>query len=173
VLSREAHLVKSVSDLPILEEFVLELDAEGNELRRISVLDAVRHSDFATLMDHAPDGGDLFHTNTLEVLADTVVFVDGRREVVIWAYRGTPQNGFHTESCGSNQRLPNGNTLISESDSSRTFEVDAEGQIVWEFYNPARAGEENQLIATLFEVVRLPVDFPIDWARGAPRLGRQ
>jgi hypothetical protein len=35
-------------------------------------------------------------------------------------------------------RLPNGNTLIVESDAGRAFEVTAEGEIVWEFLNPDR-----------------------------------
>ena len=77
-------------------------------------------------------------------------------------------NGFHTQTCGTIQRLPNGNTLISESDSGRAFEVDSDGRIVWEFYNPARAGKDDAVIATLFEVVRMPPDFPIGWAREAP-----
>ena len=234
MLTREAHVVESVSDAPILEDFVLELDAQGRELRRISVLDALCNSDFATLMDHAPPSGDIFHTNTIEVLSghgserasflaagnlllslpklDTVLVIDGQTEAaiwgmtgmwefqhhptvlpnghlmvfdnnghqglskvieldpttqeVVWSYRGTSENGFHSESCGSNQRLPNGNTLISESDSGRAFEVDREGRIVWEFFNPARAGAHDELIATLFEVLRLPADFPTDWARG-------
>ncbi len=37
---------------------------------------------------------------------------------------------------GSVQRLPNGNTLITESDTGYAFEVTAEGESVWEFANP-------------------------------------
>ena len=33
------------------------------------------------------------------------------------------------------QRLPNGNTLITESDAGRVFEVTEGGDIVWEFVN--------------------------------------
>jgi hypothetical protein len=56
---------------------------------------------------------------------------------------------------GSSQRLSNGNTLIIESNDGRAFEVTAEGEVVWEFYNPARAGDDRQLIATLCDTVRL------------------
>lgn len=80
-----------------------------------------------------------------------------------WTYEGTPENGFHSRTCGSNQRFPNGNTLITQSDSGRAFEVTADKRVVWEYFNPARTGENNELIATLFEVVRLPPDFPTDW----------
>jgi hypothetical protein len=52
--------------------------------------------------------------------------------------------------------LPNGNTLITESDRGRAFEITRSGRVVWEYYNPARAGERKELIATLFEVVRIP-----------------
>jgi hypothetical protein len=36
---------------------------------------------------------------------------------------------------------------------------------VWEYYNPRRAGDEGQYIAMIPEMVRLPADFPVDWAR--------
>ncbi len=73
-----------------------------------------------------------------------------------WLYRGSEAEPFFTPSCGSCQRLPNGNTLITESDPGRAFEVTPEGDIVWEYMNPHRAGEDDELVATLFEVVRLP-----------------
>jgi hypothetical protein len=59
--------------------------------------------------------------------------------------------------------LPNGNTLITESDNGRAFEVTREGEIVWEFLSPHRAGEDGEFVATLPEVIRLPKDFPLDW----------
>jgi hypothetical protein len=80
-----------------------------------------------------------------------------------WTYGLDPAQEFYTKSCGSNQRLPNGNTLISESDNGRAFEVTPQGEIVWEFWNPERAGRNGELIATLFEMVRLPPEFPVDW----------
>jgi hypothetical protein len=60
-------------------------------------------------------------------------------------------------------RLPNGNTLVSESDSGRAFELTPEKEIVWEYLNPQRAGPNRELIATLFEVVRLPRDVASGW----------
>ncbi|HEX9698530.1 MAG TPA: hypothetical protein VGD06_03635 [Acidobacteriota bacterium] len=32
--------------------------------------------------------------------------------------------------------MPNGNTLITETDRGRAIEVDAAGEIVWELVNP-------------------------------------
>ncbi len=83
---------------------------------------------------------------------------------LVWEYRGNAEEPFYSEWCGTAQRLPNGNTLITESDYGRAFEVTPDGEIVWEFFNPHRAGEEGQYIASLLELVRLPPDTPIDWA---------
>jgi hypothetical protein len=81
--------------------------------------------------------------------------VSGRE---LWSYRGSPAEPFFTRWCGAAQRLPNGNTLISETDAGRAFEVTPEGEIVWEFYNPRRAGARGEYIASLFEVLRYPPD---------------
>ena len=47
----------------------------------------------------------------------------------------------------------------------RAFEVTPDKRIVWEYFNPHRAGPNQEFIATLFHLVRLPPDFPVDWAR--------
>lgn len=82
---------------------------------------------------------------------------------VVWSYEGDVPPDFHSDACGASQRLPNGNTLITESDNGRAFEVTPDGRTVWEFRNPERAGERNELVATLFEVKRLRTDFPTYW----------
>ena len=76
-------------------------------------------------------------------------------EELIWEYTGEKNHPFFSESCGTNQRLPNGNTLITESDNGRAFEVTKGGEIVWEYVSPHRAGSKNELIATLLHVERL------------------
>ncbi len=91
-----------------------------------------------------------------------VEFNPATREMV-WVYAGDRSNGFFTKMCGANHRLENGNTLITESDYGRAFEVTPDGEIVWEFINPHRAGKYDDLIATLFDVVRLDPDFSLDW----------
>lgn len=53
---------------------------------------------------------------------------------VVWSYEDPAH--FFTRTRGSNQRLPNGNTLITESDSGYVFEVTMDGEIVWEYANP-------------------------------------
>jgi len=74
----------------------------------------------------------------------------------IWSYEGTERHPFFSEKLGAAQRLPNGNTLITESDNGRAFEVTPDGETVWEFHNPHRTGEDGELVATLPELRRLP-----------------
>ncbi len=81
-----------------------------------------------------------------------------------WLYEGTKKNPFYTKWCGSAQRLPNGNTLITESESGRAFEVTPYKEIVWEFQSPHLAGKNNEFIATLLGVQRLDTSFPTTWA---------
>ena len=70
-----------------------------------------------------------------------VVELDPARRRIAWEYRAPTPREFFTLSRGSNQRLPNGNTLIAQSDAGRAFEVTAEGRIVWEFWEPVRQRE--------------------------------
>jgi hypothetical protein len=88
-----------------------------------------------------------------------------------WAYEGTPENGFYTESSGAAHRLANGNTLIVESNSGRAFETSRDGRVVWEYYSPYRAGKDDRLIATLFDVVRLDQAYVLDWLGAAVVVG--
>ncbi len=92
-----------------------------------------------------------------------VLEFDPFSQEVVWEYRGTHEAPFYSLTCGSCQRLPNGNTLISETDNGRAFEVNPEGDIVWSLTNPHRAGENNSFIAGIFECIRLDPDFPLDW----------
>jgi len=93
-----------------------------------------------------------------------VIEFDPVTQEEVWRYGGDHGDGFYSKSCGSNALLPGGTILITESDAGRAFEVTRDGDIVWEYRNPARAGRRGELIATLFEVVRLPESFPVDWA---------
>jgi hypothetical protein len=80
---------------------------------------------------------------------------DPLTQQVVWTYRGKAGETFYSRESGSIQRLPNGNTLITESEKGRGLEVTQAGEIVWEFLNPRRAGENGELIAALYDVIRL------------------
>lgn len=236
VLTREAKIVPWVnSRYPVLEDFVTLLDADGKELRHVSVLEAFGRSEWRWRVRLGRRRGDILHTNTVELLdgrlaskapafaegnvlicvrqLDAVAVIDMEDETlswadfapwksqhqatvlengnillfdnsghegysrviefslepfeIVWSYAAENPADFYSKTCGSNQRLPNGNTLITESDYGRAFEVTPDGTVVWEYVNPAQLGDKPRLIATLFEVVRLAPDFPLDW------LGRQ
>lgn len=70
---------------------------------------------------------------------------------LVWSY--TAPNFFSTNISGA-QRLPNGNTQITEGAPGRVFEVTPEKEIVWEFMNPP--GESVRRGNAVFRAYRLP-----------------
>jgi hypothetical protein len=59
---------------------------------------------------------------------------------LIWSYNG-PR--FYSSNISSAQRLPNGNTLITEGASGRLFEVGGDRKIVWEYVYPVFGGPQS------------------------------
>lgn len=110
-----------------------------------------------------PNENIMVFDNKSEKNASKVVEVDPVTEEIVWQYEGSEQSPFYTQLCGANHRLPNGNTLIVESDNGRAFEVTSDGTIIWEFVNPERAGHDERLIATLFDVHRIDPDYVAGW----------
>lgn len=82
---------------------------------------------------------------------------------IAWQFQHTKAEPLHSKTCGTARRLANGNTMITESDGGRALEVAPDGEVVWEFYSPHRAGDDGSYIATLFDLIRLPADFPMAW----------
>ena len=96
--------------------------------------------------------------------------VDPTNQEIAWSYRGDEQNRFRSTCCGTNQRLPNGNTLVTSSEQGTAFEVTPDNEIVWKFVNPARL-DDGDLIATLFDLRRLADDESPDWLRAPTARG--
>ncbi|MEN8185195.1 MAG: arylsulfotransferase family protein, partial [Myxococcota bacterium] len=146
-------------------------------LDRIAVIDPESEQvmwslDARTSMQHdpsvTPEGGVLvFDNHWRPGERSRVVLLDPRDGSVMWQYHGPDEAPLYSETCGSAVRLANGNVLITESDNGHALEVTGEGEVVWDFYNPQVAGKNAEFIATLFDLVRLPPDFPVDWAQGA------
>jgi len=63
-----------------------------------------------------------------------VLEIDPISHKVVWDY--SPRRDFFSPTRGGNQRLANGNTLITESDTGYVLEVTPRGEIVWKFANP-------------------------------------
>jgi len=235
VLTRTAHKIPRLNEEDlILEDFIAVLDPEGNEKKRVSLIDCFENSAEYRL-DSIKWEGDVFHTNKVHVLdgrfaerypwggagnvltsirnISTIAVVDLDRQAVIqawngeklgfksqhdprilengymlyfdnlggpdetsrvvevdprtfevkWLYQGTESDPLLSPTMSTADCLPNGNILITESDNGRAMEVTGEKEIVWEFYNPYRIHPAGEYIATVPEVVRLPLDFPLKW----------
>ncbi len=62
---------------------------------------------------------------------------------IVWEYADGEH--FYSPYRAGVQRLPNGNTLICESDAGRIFEVTPDKEIVWDYYSPFMGqGQSNQ-----------------------------
>lgn len=100
------------------------------------------------------NGHILLFDNGVERRYSRLVELDPLKKEVAWEYSANPPENFFSLSRGSSQRLPNGNTLITESDRGRVFEVTPSGDVVWEFFNPEIDEEKNRR-AAIYRMMRL------------------
>lgn len=208
---------------PRLDDFLVVLSSEGEELERISVMEALAASPFRFLLQNVTWYGhrDPTHTNSVDLIApeaaehlpfggpelvllslrelatvlaldvesgqvvwatrgswiaqhdaqvlpngnilmfdnwgnferangiSRVIEVDPRTTGIVWQYTGTSERPLASTVRSSVQRLPNGNTLVTESDGGRLVEVTPGGEVVWELVNPKRGGPTGDLIPIL------------------------
>src|SRR5918996_1044046 len=99
-----------------------------------------------------------------------VIEFDPQTMEIVWQYAGTVDGPFESLIRASQERLANGNTLITESSGGRILEVTPAGAIVWEFVNPVRGGEENDHLPIICWAQRFdPSDFDTAlWTRKPP-----
>ena len=95
--------------------------------------------------DILPDGDVLLfdnygHFNMPERPARVIAF-DPRTMEIVWQYAGSADRPLDSAIRSSQERLANGNTLITESNGGRILEVTPAGEIAWEYVNPVRGGE--------------------------------
>ena len=81
-------------------------------------------------------------------------------------YEATKQEPFYTYQMGKQQQLGNGNILISEPMAGRIFEVDQQGNTVWEYINRWSDTE----VAMVSEAIRIPEQ---DWTGDATACAQQ
>jgi Arylsulfotransferase (ASST) len=215
---------------PRLDDFVVVLSPDGEELKKIPLLQAFTDSPYQRMLNTVPwfANGDYLHTNTVDVISaeqaaqfpfasqgqvllsmrdiGAIAVLDLDREEIVWAlqgswigqhdpeiltngnlllfdnyghygnggtsrviefdpktmqlvwsYTGSEEHPFESAIRSGQQRLPNGDTLITESDGGRLLEVTQGGEIVWEYLNPERRshsdpkrrGENSELIAVV------------------------
>lgn len=231
-MSRDVGLQPDVNPaVPIMEDFIEVVSADGEVLKRVSILAALTRSACAPILAERELQEDFLHPNTvyqfdgteqgehpafkagnvltsfrhtrtiaiLDMAAEEFVWCetgfwsgqhdpkptpDGtilvfdntgaltrpfNRRVsrvlefdplsreVVWSFSGTDAQPFFSRTCGAAERLPNGNVLITESNNGRAFEVTPDGDIVWEFINPARENRNGMtLLPQIYEMNRVP-----------------
>lgn len=87
-----------------------------------------------------------------------VIEIDPGTGALVWSYAGGQRDVFESLIRGAQERLPNDNTLITESDGGRLLEVTPDGKIVWEFINPIRGGKGDEFIPVVSWAQRLVPD---------------
>ena len=104
----------------------------------------------------APRGTGVFARPSSRVLE-----IDPVSLKLVWSYTAGAQ--FFSTNISGAQRLPNGNTLITEGAGGRVFEVTSDRQIVWEWMNAPAAGTRTP--ATVYRAYRIPYS----WLAQLPR----
>jgi hypothetical protein len=99
------------------------------------------------------NGHILIFDNGIKRKYSRVVELNPVTEAIIWEYKAEIPEDFYSYDRGSAQRLPNGNTLICESNKGQVFEVTVDGEMVWKWLSPM-VGEKNR--ETVYRMTRLP-----------------
>ena len=109
------------------------------------------------------EGHLLYFDNQWQPGRTRVVLMDPLTREIVWQYGTKPGEELYSETCGTVQELPNKNLLITETDAGRALEVTREGKVAWEYYNPNGVGDDNEFIASLFEIVRVDSEVAAGW----------
>jgi hypothetical protein len=165
-----------VNTIEIINRDINDIFRKGNILfcsKMLNLIGVIDIKEEKLLWSWGTDRLELPHHPTLLENGNILIFDNGAinreysriielnpsTEEIIWEYKGSPPSSFYTLYGGSSQRLPNGNTLITETAKGRVFEITREGKIVWEFYNPHRNKYGR---STIYRMMRLtePDKFP-------------
>jgi len=66
---------------------------------------------------------------------------------------------FYSRIISGMQRLPNGNTLITEGDSGRVLEVTRDHEVVWEYISPHRMQVAGRTATWIYRAYRVPYEW--------------
>jgi hypothetical protein len=91
---------------------------------------------------------------------------------LLWEFPGNSGASLDSLVLGCAQRLPNGNTLITEGEGARLLEVTPADRVVWQYRSPFRLGNKNQFIPVIFSGFRYAPDhlhFAFNRATGVDR----
>ncbi|RMD87150.1 MAG: hypothetical protein D6808_01905 [Candidatus Dadabacteria bacterium] len=85
------------------------------------------------------DNGRVLHKGESYILE-----INPQTKKIEWKYEAG--KSFFSRSAGTAQRLPNGNTFISEDTTGRIFEVTPDGKIVWEYQGQERTSRAYKIV---------------------------
>jgi hypothetical protein len=167
-----------LNDVELVNEALAE---KIGDVRAGDLLVSLRSMDMLAILDQE-DGrlkwhkqGPWVHQHDADVMSDgSIEIFNNRKKIVgpwvtgsqILSYDATTdttnvlhpvaeEDRFHSDIMGAQQRLENGNLLITETLAGRAFEVGPGGKVVWDYRLPY-----DDETASLFEVVmRIPPDF--------------
>lgn len=97
----------------------------------------------------SPNGDTIYQRATSRVLE-----IDPVGLALVWSYAAP---NFYSFNISGAQRLPNGNTLITEGTTGRVFEVTPDKEIVWEYLAPPSAGPRPS--PAIYRAYRIPYDW--------------
>jgi hypothetical protein len=144
---------------------------EGN------ILVSLRHQDFIGIFDRRsrrflwawgpgtldsqhsarmlPSGNVLVFDNGLGRGFSRLLEIDPRTDEMVWRYQTADPREFHCRSGGACQWLAGGHVLVTDSRNSRLFEITREGDVVWDYLNPAMDPDQRRR-STIKSARRLP-----------------
>jgi Arylsulfotransferase (ASST) len=87
-----------------------------------------------------------------------VVEVDRQTNEIVWSYKAEMILGFYSFMVSGAQRLPNGNTFVTEGAFGHLFEVTPDGETVWEYVSPWVLPSRFGPATAVFRAYRIPED---------------
>ncbi len=110
----------------------------------------------------APNPTSRFGMNNARRDYSRVIEIDPVEMKIVWEYDANKAGSrdlskFYSDYVSSAQRLPNGNTLITEGAFGRLFEVTPECETVWEYISPYYQEKENYNM--VYRAYRVPYDY--------------
>jgi len=121
----------------------------------VMVFDNGGSSGYGTPSPIALNGQGIYARATSRVLE-----IDPVTLKLVWSYTSPT---FYAANISGAQRLPNGNTLVTEGPDGRIFEVTTDGTIVWEYIFPVYAGARPT--NSVYRAYRVPYE----WIPQLPR----
>ena len=117
-------------------------------------------------MPHMLENGNLLiFDNGTERGYSRIIELNPIKKQIVWQYQADKPKEFFSDQRGSVQRLPNGNTLITNSQSGQVFEINTRGKIVWEFINFEKGLEDKKRVRIIYRMMRIPKKKVESWLK--------